>query len=66
MSEDALVNAGAAGWPHPDVAFFAVQSMQTKLYRWAGEDPARCFGDLFNLVYDPAFLVNAFERVASN
>ncbi len=66
MSEDALVNTGAAGWPHPDVAFFAVQSMQTKLYRWAGEDPARCFGDLFNLVYDPAFLVNAFERVASN
>ena len=40
--------------------------MQTKLHRWAGEDPSRCFGDLFNLVYDPAFLVHAFERVASN
>jgi RNA-directed DNA polymerase len=66
MSEGALVNTGAARWPHPDTAFFAVQSMQTKLHRWAGEDSARCFGDLFNLVYDPAFLVHAFERVASN
>ncbi len=66
MSEGAPVNTGAARWPHPDRAFFAVQSMQTKLHRWAGEDPSRCFGDLFNLVYDPAFLVHAFERVASN
>ncbi len=66
MSEDAPVNTGAAGWPHPDTAFFAVQRMQTKLHRWAGEDSSRCFGDLFNLVYDPAFLVHAFERVASN
>jgi len=40
--------------------------MQAKLHRWAGEDPSRCFGDLFNLVYDPAFLVGAFERVAAN
>jgi RNA-directed DNA polymerase len=40
--------------------------MQTKLHRWAGEDSSRRFGDLFNLVYDPAFLVHAFERVASN
>ena len=54
MSEDAPVNTGAARWPHPDAAFFAVQSMQTKLHRWAGEDSGRCFGDLFNLVHDPA------------
>jgi RNA-directed DNA polymerase len=40
--------------------------MQIKLHRWAGEDTSRRFGDLFNLVYDPAFLVHAWERVASN
>src|SRR5258708_417665 len=66
MSEGALVNTGAARWPHPDTAFFAVQRMQTKLHCWAGDDSSRCFGDLFNLVYDPAFLVGAFERVAAN
>ena len=33
--------------------------MQAKLHRWAGDDPPRRFGDLFNLVYDPAFLVVA-------
>jgi RNA-directed DNA polymerase len=66
MSEDAPVNTGAAGWPQPVAAFFAVQRMQTKLHRWAGEDLSRCFGDLFNLVCDPAFLACAFGRVASN
>ena len=40
--------------------------MQIKLHRWAGEDSARRFGDLFNLVYDPAFLVHAWERVSTN
>src|ERR1022692_1637232 len=66
MSEDAPVNTGAAGWPQPVAALFAVQRMQAKLHRWAGEDLSRCFGDLFNLVCDPAFLVHAFGRVASN
>ena len=40
--------------------------MQTKLHRWAAGDSGRRFDDLFNLVYDPAFLVHAFERVAGN
>jgi RNA-directed DNA polymerase len=40
--------------------------MQVKLHRWAGEDSSRRFGDLFNLVHDPAFLVHAWERVAGN
>jgi RNA-directed DNA polymerase len=40
--------------------------MQIKLHRWAGEERSRRFGDLFNLVYDPAFLVHAWERVAGN
>jgi RNA-directed DNA polymerase len=66
MSEDALVNTGAVEWPHPDAAYFAVRRMQTKLHRWAAGDPRRRFGDLFNLVYDPAFLVHAWERVATN
>lgn len=66
MSEDALVNTGAREWPSPDSAYFAVRRMQTKLHRWAGEDVSRRFGDLFNLVYDPAFLVHAWERVSTN
>ncbi len=66
MPEDALVNTGAVEWPHPDSAYFTVREMQTKLHRWAGGDPSRRFGDLFNLVYDPAFLVHAWERVSTN
>ena len=66
MSEDAPVNTGAVLWPHPDSAYFTVRSMQTKLHRWAIGDPGRRFGDLFNLVCDPAFLVHAWERVSAN
>jgi RNA-directed DNA polymerase len=66
MSEDASVNTGAVRWPDADSAYFAVRRMQTKLYRWATEDHGRRFGDLFNLVYDPAFLVHAWERVSTN
>jgi RNA-directed DNA polymerase len=66
MSEDAPVNAGAVEWPQPGAAYLAVRRMQLKLHRWAGEDSSRCFGDLFNLVYDPAFLVHAWERVSNN
>jgi len=66
MSEDALVNTGAVEWPLPDPAYFMVRKMQAKLHRWAGEDLSRRFGDLFNLVYDPAFLVHARERVSTN
>src|SRR6266571_8398462 len=66
MSEGALVNTGAVCWPDPVLAGVAVRSMQIKLHRWAGEDPSRRFSDLFNLVYDPAFLVAAWERVSTN
>jgi RNA-directed DNA polymerase len=66
MFEDASVNAGAVQWPDADSAFWTVRRMQIKLHRWASEDHARRFGDLFNLVYDPAFLVHAWERVSSN
>jgi RNA-directed DNA polymerase len=53
-------------WLGPDQAHFAVRRMQIKLHRWAGDDASRRFGDLFNLVYDPAFLRDAWERVSSN
>ncbi|WP_329431099.1 group II intron reverse transcriptase/maturase (plasmid) [Streptosporangium sp. NBC_01495] len=66
MSEDAPVNTGATRWPDADSAFVTVRRMQTKLHRWATDDHGRRFGDLFNLVYDPAFLVHAWERVAGN
>ena len=66
MSEDAPVNTGAAWWPGEGPAYYAVRRMQTKLHRWAGEDPSRRFGDLYNLIYDPAFLMHAWQRVSSN
>jgi len=66
MVEGALVNTGAVVWPTAEVAANAVRRMQLKLHRWAREDSLRRFGDLYNLVYDPAFLVDAFERVARN
>ena len=66
MSEDTPVNAGVAHWPESDSAWWAVRKMQIKLHRWVSEDSARRFDDLYNLVCDPAFLVHAFERVATN
>jgi RNA-directed DNA polymerase len=44
----------------------SVRGMQAKLHRWAGEDPSRRFGGLFNLVCDPEFLIEAWQRVSSN
>lgn len=36
-----------------------VLKIQTKLHRWARDDPHRRFDDVFNLVADPAFLLVA-------
>ena len=66
MDGDTSVNTGVVAWPETDTAWWTVRRMQLKLHRWASEDAARRFGDLFNLVYDPAFLVHAWERVAGN
>jgi RNA-directed DNA polymerase len=66
MSEDASGNPGAVGWPDESVAYFAVRRMQTKLHSWAGADASRRFDDLFNLVYDRAFLMHAWEQVSGN
>src|SRR6476660_7671831 len=43
-----------------------VREIQTKLHRWARDDPHRRFDDLFNLVTDPAFLLVAWDRVRGN
>ncbi|MCA1701537.1 MAG: group II intron reverse transcriptase/maturase, partial [Actinobacteria bacterium] len=49
-----------------DVAEQRVLGWQTKLHRWADEDEQQRFGDLFNLVCDPATLLVAWERVKRN
>ena len=59
------MNTGAS-WPSPELAEQRVLAMQTKLHRWAVGDPDRRFDDLYNLVYDPAFLVVAWTRIRSN
>ena len=43
-----------------------VLEIQTKLHRWANDDPHRRFDDLFNLVADPSFLLVAWDRVRNN
>lgn len=60
-----LVNTGAS-WPGLSEAKLRVHAMQTKLHRWAAGDPGRGFDDVGNLIYDPAFLVVAWDRVRSN
>jgi RNA-directed DNA polymerase len=53
-------------WPDSDAAWSRVLSIQTKLHRWAIDDPNRRFDDIYNLVCDPAFLVLVWERVKGN
>ncbi len=53
-------------WPDADIAWWQVLKIQTKLHQWATDDPGRRFDDLYNLVYDPAVLVDAWERVKAN
>jgi RNA-directed DNA polymerase len=43
-----------------------VREIQTKLHRWAIEDPDRRFDDLYNLVCDPGLLLVAWDRVRGN
>jgi RNA-directed DNA polymerase len=59
------VNSGES-WPGFDEAWLRVRRMQAKLHLWATQDKGRVFNDLHNLVYDPAFLVHAWERVQGN
>jgi len=67
MPEDTSVKTGVPiRWPDMDTAAYRVRKMQTKLHYWAKDDPSCRFSDLFNLVYDPAFLMHAWERVSRN
>ena len=59
------MNTGAP-WPSLIEAELRVLAMQVKLHQWATSDPGRRFDDLANLVYDPAFLVVAWDRVRGN
>jgi RNA-directed DNA polymerase len=65
MPQDAPPNGSA-----PDCApagpWSRVAGMQAKLHQWAVADPGRRFDDLFNFVHDPATLIVAFDRVATN
>src|SRR5919109_2571975 len=55
-----------ASWPTAELAKARVLRIQTKLHQWATDDPDRRFDDLYNLVYDPAVLVDAWARVKGN
>ena len=75
MSGDTPVNTGVSHvevapgsvvWPDPDTAAWRVLSIQSKLHERAAADPGRVFDDLFNLVVDPAFLIEAWRRVRTN
>jgi len=65
MPKEALVNVSAA-LELPIGPRQRVSEMQVKLHHWAAVDPGRRFDDLFNLVHDPATLMVAFSRVATN
>jgi RNA-directed DNA polymerase len=60
-----LVNTDAP-WPSLDEARSRVLEIQAKLHQWATDSPDRRFGDLFNLVCDPAFLTVGWDRVRGN
>jgi len=55
-----------APWPDTKTAWRRVLKIQTKLHQWATDDPGRQFDDLWNLVHDPAVLVEAWHRVRRN
>jgi RNA-directed DNA polymerase len=55
-----------APWPAAEEAGARVLEIQTKLHRWAKDNPTQRFDDLFNLVCDPAFLTVAWKRVRGN
>lgn len=66
MPEDASPNGDALSDEVPQGNYRRVSEMQAKLHRWAAVDADRRFDDLFNFVCDPATLVVAFDRVATN
>jgi RNA-directed DNA polymerase len=62
-----LLNTDAPpSWPTDGEAARRVLDHQLKLHRWARADPDRRFGDVFNLIYDRATLLVAWDRVSGN
>jgi len=64
MVASAVKTAEPAWWL--SAAHGRVSEIQTKLHCWAGRDSSARFCDLFNLVYDQAFLTVAWDKVAGN
>jgi len=50
-------------WPDHEVAWWQVLKIQTKLHQWSIDDPRRRFCDLYNLVYDPDVLAEAWHEI---
>jgi RNA-directed DNA polymerase len=61
-----LNNDAPSAWPGSHAAGQRVLEHQRKLHRWARAEPDRRFGDVFNLIYDRATLLVAWERVSGN
>ncbi len=62
MVQDAAVNSDAS--TVMDIIGERVARTQAKYHRWAGADRQERFGDLFNLVSRPDYLLVAWEHVA--
>jgi RNA-directed DNA polymerase len=61
-----LKNGALPAWPDMETARRRVLGHQRKLHRWARAEPDHRFGDVFNLVYDQATLLVAWDRVSGN
>jgi RNA-directed DNA polymerase len=61
-----LNNDAPPQWPTYGQAERRVLEHQLKLHRWASADRDRRFADVFNLIYDRATLVVAWDRVSGN
>lgn len=59
-------DAPSTTWPSIFAAERRVLDHQLKLHRWARNEPDRRFDDVFNLIYDRATLLVAWERVSGN
>ena len=64
MARGASVNSGAGSLM--DIIRERVARTQAKYHRWAKTDRTARFGDLFNLVCHPDYLLVAWEHVARN
>ena len=63
--EELALNSGNP-WPSVKDARAWVLHIQQQLHRWSEADRGKVFEDIFNLVYDRATLVVAWDRVRSN